>query len=74
MKKRTRSRELTLQFLYQLDLRGADFVEEAAIFLREEEPDKSTREFVSNNVQRAQWLLDSLVQRQNTCTPFPAQR
>ena len=45
MKKRTRSRELTLQFLYQLDLRGADFVEEAAIFLREEEPDKSTREF-----------------------------
>ena len=28
--------------------------------------DKSTREFVTSNVQRAQWLLDSLVQRQNT--------
>jgi len=45
MKKRTRSRELTLQFLYQLDLRGDDFLEEAQSFLREEEPDRGAREF-----------------------------
>ena len=45
MKKRTRSRELALQFLYQLDLRGADLLEEAKVFLRNEEPEKATREF-----------------------------
>ena len=45
MKKRTRSRELALQFLYQLDLRGADFLAEAKKFFRQEESDKGTREF-----------------------------
>ena len=32
MKKRTRARELALQFLYMLDLRGPDFVEEMRDF------------------------------------------
>ena len=45
MKKRTRARELTLQFLYQLDLRGEDFLAEAGGFLRAEESERSTREF-----------------------------
>ena len=45
MKKRTRSRELALQCLYMLDLRGPDFIDEAREFLRDEEPDKDAREF-----------------------------
>ncbi len=45
MKKRSRARELALQFLYQLDQRGADFLAEAKAFFRQEEPDKSTRDF-----------------------------
>ena len=45
MKKRTRARELALQFLYQLDLRGPDLIEEAKVFFRGEEPDKGAREF-----------------------------
>ncbi len=45
MKKRTRARELALQFLYQLDLRGFDFLDEAGAFLRDEESDKGTRDF-----------------------------
>lgn len=47
MKKRTRARELALQFLYQMDLRGAEFLEEATAFFRSEEPDKGAREFAS---------------------------
>ena len=45
MKKRTRARELALQFLYQIDLRGAELLDEARDYLRDEEPDKGTREF-----------------------------
>jgi transcription antitermination factor NusB len=45
MKKRTRAREIALQFLYQMDLRGADLLGEAKHFFRNEEEDKSAREF-----------------------------
>jgi len=45
VKKRTRARELALQFLYQLDLRGRDFLSEAEAFVRGEEADRSTVEF-----------------------------
>ncbi len=45
MKKRTRSRELALQFLYQVDLRGEDYLPEAQAFLRQEESERTTREF-----------------------------
>jgi transcription antitermination factor NusB len=45
MKKRTRARELSLQFLYQLDLRGLEFLDEVKEFLSSEESDQSTREF-----------------------------
>ena len=53
MKKRSRARELALQFLYQLDLRGPEFLGEAAAFLRDEEPDKGTREFALHLVRGA---------------------
>ena len=45
MKKRTRARELALQFLYQMDLRGKELLPEAKAFLRSEEADQSAREF-----------------------------
>jgi len=51
MKKRTRARELALQFLYQLDLLGDDLLSEAAGFLRSEEPDRTAREFATQLVQ-----------------------
>ncbi len=54
MKKRTRSRELTLQFLYQLDLRGEEFADEAKGFLRQEEADKGTREFALHLIRGTQ--------------------
>ena len=50
MKKRTRARELALQFLYQLDLRGPDLLGEAKSFFRDEEPDKAAREFAAQLV------------------------
>ncbi len=45
MKKRSRGRELALQLLYQLDLRGADTLDLAEDFLRDEEPDREARAF-----------------------------
>lgn len=45
MKKRSRGRELALQFLYQLDLRGPELAEEAVEFLRTQESDREAREF-----------------------------
>jgi transcription antitermination factor NusB len=51
MKKRTRSRELALQFLYMLDLRGPEFLSEATAFLGKEESDVSTREFALHLVR-----------------------
>jgi transcription antitermination factor NusB len=51
MKKRTRARELALQFLYQLDLRGPEILREAKAFFRAEEDDKSAREFAQQLVE-----------------------
>jgi len=51
MKKRTRARELALQFLYQLDLRGPEILDEAKRFFRAEEEDKSAREFAAQLVE-----------------------
>ena len=45
MKKRSRGRELALQFLYQLDLRGPDLAPEADEFLKSQESDVETRSF-----------------------------
>lgn len=72
MKKRTRARELTLQFLYQLDLRGPDSLNEAKEFLREEESDKSTRDFAlhlirgtSENLEEIDHLIRDVAQNWN---------
>jgi len=51
VKKRTRSRELALQFLYQLDLRGDDFLPEAAGYIRGEERDAETAKFALRLVE-----------------------
>lgn len=47
MKKRTRARELALQFLYQVDLRGSEVEADLEPFLAEEERDRTTSEFAS---------------------------
>ncbi len=60
MKKRTRARELALQFLYQLDLRGGDFLAEAKAFLHGQESDKSTRDFALHLVRGTAEHLDSI--------------
>jgi transcription antitermination factor NusB len=60
VKKRTRSRELALQFLYMLDLRGPDFLAEAQAFLAEEEPDVSTRQFALHLVRGTAENLDAI--------------
>jgi transcription antitermination factor NusB len=51
MKKRTRAREIALQFLYQLDLRGKDLLDEARGFIRGEERDAETARFALRLVQ-----------------------
>ncbi|MBK8178249.1 MAG: transcription antitermination factor NusB [Planctomycetes bacterium] len=51
MKSRTRGRELALQFLYQVDLRGRSAVEERERFLRDEEPDKEARKFAEARIE-----------------------
>ncbi len=45
MKKRTRARELALQFLYQVDLVGPDVAGDAEGFVRGEEKDGESRKF-----------------------------
>ena len=62
MKKRTRARELALQFLYQLDLRGPDLLSEAKGFFRAEEEDKSAREFALQLVEGVAEHKDELDQ------------
>jgi transcription antitermination factor NusB len=52
VKKRTRARELALQFLYQADLIKKT-TEEADDFLREEEKDPETRRFAQRLIQGA---------------------
>lgn len=45
MKKRTKARELALQYLYQLDLCGPDLVPKAIDYINGEEGDEETRRF-----------------------------
>ena len=54
MKKRSRGRELALQLLYQLDLRGEEVLGEAEAFLREEETDREARAFAMR-LARGTW-------------------
>ena len=51
MKKRTRSRELALQYLYQFDLIGSEAATPAEEFVREEERDRPTADFTLELIQ-----------------------
>ncbi|MFT5292032.1 MAG: transcription antitermination factor NusB [Planctomycetota bacterium] len=51
MKKRTRAREVALQFLYQIDLCGSDMLANAEEFIRSEEKDKGARTFAKELVE-----------------------
>ena len=51
LKKRTRARELALQFLYQIDLLGDDKIDDLKAFLREEERDAQTCRFARRIVE-----------------------
>ena len=51
MKKRTRARELALQFLYQLDLLGEEVLGDLPGFLRSEERDAQTCRFARKLVE-----------------------
>ena len=51
MKKRTRSRELALQFLYQLDLLGDEVLGDLAQFLREEESSAEACRFAKRLIE-----------------------
>ncbi|MEZ6005010.1 MAG: transcription antitermination factor NusB [Planctomycetota bacterium] len=50
IKKRTRARELCLQFLYQFDLLGEAALDDLSAFLREEEADKDTRSYAEEMI------------------------
>jgi transcription antitermination factor NusB len=60
MKKRSRGRELALQFLYQLDLRGPELIEEAGEFLADNETDREARDFARQLIDGVHEHLDSL--------------
>jgi transcription antitermination factor NusB len=60
VKKRSRGRELALQFLYQVDLRGPELVGEAAGFLRGEEADREARTFAAHLIEGTVEHLEQL--------------
>jgi len=62
VKKRTRGRELALQFLYQLDLVGPELIDEADEFLRSQETDRETRAFALELIQGTHEHLATLNQ------------
>lgn len=51
VKKRTRARELALQFLYQIDLLGPAVLSELRAFLREEETDAEAVQYAQRIVE-----------------------
>jgi transcription antitermination factor NusB len=62
VKKRTRGRELALQFLYQRDLLGAELIDESADFLAGEEPDREARAFAQRLIGGVHERWDELDQ------------
>ena len=66
IKKRTRARELALQFLYQVDLLGDDKIEDLNGFLRQEERDAQTCRFARGIVEGThehRAVIDEKIQR-----------
>jgi len=65
VKKRSRGRELALQFLYQVDLRGTDVLDDLHGFLRDEESDADTARFAESLVRGTvgkQSEVDAMIQ------------
>lgn len=62
MKKRSRGRELALQLLYQIDLRGPEALDLADEFLKSEEGDREARAFAIRLVRGAHDHVDELNQ------------
>lgn len=65
MKRRTRARELALQFLYQLDLRGPEMLPEARGYISAEERDAETLRFALRLVEGAhahKLEIDTMIQ------------
>ncbi len=60
MKKRTRARELALQFLYQLDVRGPEILPELTPFLGLEERDPQTLEYARSLVHGVREHADAI--------------
>lgn len=60
IKKRTRARELALQFLYQLDLMGPRVLEDLREFLREMETDAETNQYARRVVEGVAAHLEEL--------------
>ena len=60
MKKRSRGRELALQFLYQLDLRGPDLASEADEFLKSQESEREARSFARQLIDGVLTHFDEL--------------
>jgi transcription antitermination factor NusB len=60
VKKRSRGRELALQMLYQLDLRGDSALEAAEEVAREEEPDREARAFAAKLVRGVRESIDEI--------------
>jgi transcription antitermination factor NusB len=60
VKKRSRGRELALQMLYQLDLRGDSALEAAEEVAREEEPDREARAFAAKLVRGVREAIDEI--------------
>lgn len=60
MKKRSRGRELALQFLYQRDLCGPELLEEARSFVASEETDQEARAFAQRLIEGVHEHWDAL--------------
>ena len=60
MKKRSRGRELALQFLYQVDLRGDGILDECEDYLRSEETDREARSFAKRLIEGTHQHLERL--------------
>ncbi len=53
MRRRTRAREIAVQFLYQLDVRGDEALEDLEPFLADETTDEETRQFAVRLIRGA---------------------
>src|SRR5687767_12215272 len=63
MRRRTRAREIAVQFLYQLDLRGDEVLDDLAAFLEQETKDGEIQEFGLRLVTGTSHVRDEVDER-----------